>query len=249
MNQLQYFDQLQDVMMRSGQLVMQQFRGNYEIFEKQGYSLVTSVDLENEKFLKLELAKIVPGAGFLAEESGISQSASDLVWVIDPIDGTRNFVKGIPHFCIMVALTYKDEPIVAAIYQPATKEFYYAEKGKGLWLQGKRIQSIDRSMVIKSAIVVCSSADFSQIKLKLKENKIQVSRRYFGSAGIDAIYLAVGNIDFVIFRDIAWWDVAAGMLLIQEAGGLICHYEKSAIKNKYGTLKAGNKLFFDDCSW
>ncbi len=236
-------------MIRSGQLIMQKFRGNYEIFEKQSSSLVTSVDIENEKFLKLELAKIVPDAGFLAEESGVSGEASDLMWVIDPIDGTRNFVKGIPHFCIMVALTYKDEPIVSAIYQPVTKEFYYAERGKGLWLQGKRIQCIDRLISEKSAIVVCSGVDFNQIKLKLKENKTQVSRRYFGSAGIDAIYLAIGSIDFVIFRDIAWWDVAAGMLLIQESGGLICHYEKSTMKNKYGTLKAGNKLFFDDCSW
>src|SRR3989339_628365 len=242
MNNLQYFDQLQDLMIRSGQLVMQKFCGNYEIFEKYGASLVTSVDLENENFLKFELAKIVSDAGFLAEESGKSGQTSDLMWVIDPIDGTRNFVKGIPHFCIMVALTYKDEPILAAIYQPVTKQFYYAEKGKGLCLQGKRIELIDRSVRQKSAIVICSSADFGQIKLKIKENKIQISRRYFGSAGIDAIYLAMGNIDFVQYRDIAWWDIAAGMLFIREVGGLICHYEKSGTKNKYGTLKAGNKL-------
>jgi myo-inositol-1(or 4)-monophosphatase len=82
--------------------------------------------------------------------------------------------------------------------------------------------------------------------LKFKKNKIQISRRYFGSAGIDAVYLAVGSVDLVIFRNIAWWDVAAGMLLILEAGGLICQYEKSDIKHGYGTLKAGNKLFYHD---
>lgn len=246
MKQLQYYDQIFDVMTRSGGLVMQWFRGDYTVFEKQG-SVVTTVDFENEKFLKMELAKIVPQAGFLAEESGISGLTSDLMWVIDPLDGTRNFVKGIPHFCIMVALTYKDEPIVAAIYQPATKELYYAEKGKGLWLQGKQIQFVDRLFVTKSAIVVCSDLDFEHVKLKLKENKIQISRRYFGSAGIDAIYLAIGSIDFVILRDIAWWDVAAGMLLIQEAGKLICKYEKSAVGNIYGTLTAGNSVFLNDC--
>ncbi|MDP3788036.1 MAG: inositol monophosphatase [Candidatus Chromulinivorax sp.] len=261
MNNLQYFDQLQDVMVRSGQFVMQHFRNDYMVFEKHGFSIVTSVDIENEKFLKNELAKIVPQAGFLAEESGESGVVSlsghspnrakpgDFMWVIDPIDGTRNFVKGIPHFCIMVALTYKDEPIVAAIYQPVTQELYYAEKGKGLWLQGKQIHFVDRLMASKSAIVVCSDTEYRHIKLKLKENKVQVSRRYFGSAGMDAIYLAVGNIDLVMFNNIAWWDVAAGMLLIQEAGGLICHYEKSAKRKDYGTLHAGNSLFFDDCSW
>ncbi len=249
MNNLQYFDQLQDVMVRSGQFVMQHFRNDYTVFEKHGSSLVTSVDIENEKFLKLELAKIVPAAGFLAEESGESGVLSDFVWVIDPIDGTRNFIKGIPHFCIMVALTYKDEPIVAAVYQPVTQELYYAEKGKGLWLNGNRIQFVDRLIATKSVIVVCPDADYRHIKLKLKEKNIQISKRYFGSAGMDAVYLAVGNIDLVMFNNIAWWDIAAGMLLIQEAGGLICHYEKSAENTVYGTLHAGNSLFFDDCSW
>jgi myo-inositol-1(or 4)-monophosphatase len=249
MNNLQYFDQLQDLMIRSGQLVMQHFHGDYTVFEKNGSSIVTSIDIENEKFLKSELAKIVPHASFLAEESGVSEVTSDWMWVIDPIDGTRNFVKGIPHFCIMVALTYKDESIVAAIYQPVTKELYYAEKGKGLWLQGKRISCVDCLIKSKSALAVCSEIDLRSVKLKLKENNIQISRRYFGSAGIDAIYLAVGNIDLVIFSSIALWDVAAGMLLIQEAGGLICQYEKSSVKHNYGTLKAGNAVFFEDYSW
>ncbi|MBV8661096.1 MAG: inositol monophosphatase [Candidatus Dependentiae bacterium] len=245
MNDMQYFDQLQDVMIRSGQLVMQGFCNDFTIFEKQGNSLFTSIDLENEQFLKQEFSKIFPQAGFCAEESGLSGERSDWIWVIDPIDGTKNFIKGIPHFCIMVALTYKDDPMVAAIYQPITKELYYAEKGKGLWLNGiHRIEFADRLMQEKAALVVCDEADLQQVSLQLKENKIQVSRRHFGSAGIDAIYLAIGNIDFVIFRNIAWWDVAAGMLLIHEAGGLVCHYEKSHEKTGFGTLKAGNKLFF-----
>lgn len=249
MNNLQYFDQLQDVMVRSGQLVMQKFRGDYTVFEKNGSSLVTSVDLENEEFLKLELAKIVPAAGFLAEESGLSGCASDFMWVIDPIDGTKNFIKGIPHFCIMVALTYKNEPIVGAIYQPITQEFYYAEKGKGLWLQDNRIIFSNRSIEHNAVFVSCSEVDVRHIKLKLKETKLQISRRCFGSAGIDAVYLAVGNVDLIIFKDIAWWDIAAGMLLIQEAGGLICQHEKSMTRDGYGMLKAGNALFFGDNSW
>jgi myo-inositol-1(or 4)-monophosphatase len=248
MNDMQYFAQLQDVMIRSGQLVMQYFHGNYDVFEKEHSSLVTTVDFENEKFLKSELVKIMPEAGFLAEESGVSGAESDYIWVIDALDGTRNFAKGIPHFCIMIALTYKNEPIVAAIYQPMTQELYYAEKGKGLWLNGiTRIEFADRQIDSKGVIVICSDVDFQIMKLKLKENKIQISRRYFGSAGIDAIYLAAGNVDCIIFRNIAWWDVAAGMLLIEEAGSLIFHYEKSIENSVYGTLKAGNKLFFHDC--
>ena len=248
MHNLQYFDQLQDVMIRSGRLVMQYFGKDFQIFEKGHHSIVTAVDLENEQFLKDELAKIMPEAGFCAEESGLSGVQSDWIWVIDPLDGTKNFVKGIPHFCIMIALTYKDNPVLSAIYIPTTQQFYYAQEGKGAWLNGLRIESIDRSMKSKIAIVDCSVVDVQKIKLKLKENKIQISRRCFGSAGVDAVYLAPGAIDLMIFRDVAWWDVAAGMLLIQQAGGLICNYQKSVKKMGHGTLQAGNKLFFDDFS-
>src|SRR3990167_8236187 len=133
---MQYFDQLQDIMVRSGQLVMQYFRQEIQTFCKQDGSCVTNVDIENETFLKQELKKIVPQAGFIAEESGCQNDRCDYLWVIDPLDGTKNFIKGIPHFCISVALTLHGESVVAAIYNPVSKEFYYAEKGCGAWLNG-----------------------------------------------------------------------------------------------------------------
>jgi myo-inositol-1(or 4)-monophosphatase len=246
MNNVPYFDQLQDVMIRSGQLVMQYFKKDVAVFEKNSGSIVTAVDFENEKFLKDELAKIMPQAGFWAEESGITGAQADWMWVIDPLDGTKNFVKGLPHFCIMVALTYKNDPIVSAIYIPVFHEFYYAHKNQGAWRNGVCIKFADRSIKHNVALVDCSVDDMRKIKLKLKENKIQISRRYFGSAGIDAVYLATGVIDLIAFCDIAWWDVAAGILLIQESGGLVSDYQKSVKKIGYGTLRAGNKLFFDD---
>ena len=242
MHNLQYFEQLQDVMLQSGQLLMQYFNTNCAVFEKDGYSIFTLADIENEKFLKSELVKIYPNAGFCAEESGYSQAQSDWMWVIDPLDGTKNFVKGIPHFCSMVALTYKNRVMVSAIYLPAMQQFYYAEQGKGLWLNGKKIEFVDRLIQQKFAIIDCNA----QIKLKLKENNLQISRRYFGSAGIDAVYLATGAIDLIAFQDIAWWDVAAGILIIQESRGLVCNYTKSLKKDGYGTLIAGNKIFFED---
>lgn len=245
MKNLRYFDQLQDVMIRSGRLVMNYFKTDVEVFSKGSASIVTAVDLENEQFLKDELAKIMPQAGFCAEESGASGDVFDWIWVIDPLDGTKNFIKGIPHFCIMVALTYKNNPIVSAIYLPNTNELFYAEQGKGAWYNGQRLQKNDRTIQYGVALVECPVGQLSKIKLKLKENKIQISRRYFGSAGIDAVYLATGVIDLIIFDDIAWWDVAAGMLLICESGGLVCRYQQSLKKVGYGTLQAGNILFFD----
>ncbi len=244
MHNLKYYFQLQDIMMRSGRLVMNYFKADYAIFEKAKYSIVTAVDVENEAFLKKELALIMPQAGFCAEESGYDHNDSEWVWVIDPLDGTKNFVKGIPHFCIMVALTYKNETMVSAIYVPDLQEFYYAEKNHGAFCNGKVIEFKNRSIKGGFAFVDCSLDQVRDIRLKLKEKEIQISRRYFGSAGIDAIYVATGSIDLIVFQDIAWWDVAAGMLLIQESGGLVCDYRKSEEKIGYGALKAGNKLFF-----
>jgi len=86
------------------------------------------------------------------------------------------------------------------------------------------------------------------LRLKLNENSIQISQRYFGSAGIDAVYLGMGNIDYIVFEQAAWWDIAAGMLFIQEAGGLYFDYQKSEKLPGYGTLHAGNKIFFKDLS-
>lgn len=248
MAQLHYFDQIHPVMVESGRRVMQYFKSDISVFEKnKDTSLVSNVDLENEQFLKLKLAEIMPQAGFFAEESGIEQ-VSDWMWVIDAIDGTRNFIKGLPHFCIMIALTYKNEPMMSAIYQPVTQELYYAEKGKGLWLQGvERIVFLDRLQVTKTGIIVCSQdQDYKQARLQLKLRNLQASRRYFGCAGLDAIYLIQGNIDLMILKNIDWWDVAAGMLCIAEAGGLQYQYHR-LFKNQFkGDFYAGNSIFFED---
>jgi len=246
---MNYFDQIQDVMIRSGQLVMSSFRKDIEIFRKQDGSFVTNVDIENENFLKKELAMICPEAGFIAEESGFDSEQSDFVWVIDPLDGTKNFIHGIPHFCIMVALTFKNEPIVSAIYQPITQDLYYAQKGQGAWLNGSiRLKLRDLLFVKKSAIVV---VDDSYLQCVLSKKSIQealqnvsVSNRYFGSAGIDACYMATGSIDYIRFDSIAWWDVAAGMLLISEVQGLVCRYDKSVTKKGFGTFFAGHDWLY-----
>ncbi len=245
MKSLRYFDQINDVMTRSGQLVMGYYKKDFEIFKKTGTSLVTTADIENERFLMHELSQIVPQAGFIAEESGIIDAHHDYMWVIDPLDGTRNFVHGLPHFCIMIALMYKNELIMSAIYEPVTQQLYYAEQGKGAWLDGThRIHVNDRCKQTRSVIVVGDDTAVHIARKALGDSSIHVSRRYFGSAGLDAVFLATGVIDVMVAEHIAWWDVAAGMLLIREVVGLQCHYKKKDAHSLYGTLKAGKTLFF-----
>lgn len=246
---MQYFDQIEDIMVRSGQLVMQYFRQDLEIYCKTGGSLATNVDIENEIFLEQELLRIMPDAGILAEESGPKNEDREYVWVIDPLDGTRNFMQGIPHFCICIALTFRGEPIVAAIYNPITKDLYYAEKGLGTWLNGKsKIAIQDQNFENTGVLVVVNNQQLKQIKLQQKLTKscqnLQISNRYFGSAGLDSVYVAAGYLNFIVFENIAWWDVAAGMLLIEQAGGMVDWKMKSSKKSIKGKFIAGHPSIF-----
>jgi myo-inositol-1(or 4)-monophosphatase len=237
-------------MIQSGRLIMNSFRGDFEIIQKKDGSLCTSVDIQVEHLLRQGLHEINPDAGIIGEELGVQESQfaqnHDWHWVIDPLDGTKNFIHGIPHFCVMVALTYKNNPVMSAIYLPVTDDLYYAEEGKGLWLnKDRQIVYQDAVFVRKGSLVVCPQGVFAGMRTKANSKNIIISKRYFGSAGIDAIYLATGAIDFLMFENIAWWDVAPGILCIAESQGLRYAYKQDNKKTLSGDFAAGNKLFFD----
>ena len=242
---MQYFDRLQDVMARSGQLVMQYFRQEIQISCKQDGSLVTNVDIENEKFLKHELAAIMPQAGFMAEESGCENEQFDFMWVIDPLDGTKNFIKGIPYFCICVTLTLHGKPIVATIYNPITKELYYAEKGCGAWMNGTdKLEIQKKDFETTGIVVVVDENQLQRMKLQQEaqslSRRVHISNRNFGSVGLETAYVAAGYIDGMVFENAPWWDVAAGMLLIQESGGFVSWHVNSVDTMTKGSFVAGH---------
>ena len=219
---MDYFEPLQQLMRDSGALIMQHFRKEVVVESKSDGSIVTRVDKNNDLFLREGLSRIMPKAEFLTEELGSDEITSDYVWVVDPLDGTKNFVRGLPHFSISIALTYKNEPIVAAIYHPVEQNLYYAEKGKGSWLNGEKqlIMQKKRSFTKDSLFFVdiISAVNIIEKRPDLF-NKSNVSVRYFGSAALDAAYVAAGYVDCIFYNQLHWWDVAAGILLVKEAGG------------------------------
>lgn len=245
MDHLDYYQQLYNLLVTSGNLIMQAYRKDYSIITKHNCSAVTSVDIAVEQLLKIGLADLVSDADFYAEDTIMSQSQADWQWIIDPLDGTKNFIKQIPHFCIMVALTYKDKPMVAAIYNPVTEQFYYAAADKGFWINGEKFERAVRAIDTHIAFVSCLTEHEAAIQLKLQDKRLQISRRYFGSQGMDAIYLATGSLDLLWCDQIGWWDNAPAILIIQEAQGLVCHYQKNEKNSLTGTLRAGNPIFFD----
>lgn len=235
--------QVEPIIVQAGKILLSYYRTGLAREYKKDGSFATEADIQVEQFLVEHLKEVVPGAAFFVEEAGKIQG-NDYCWVIDPLDGTTNFAQGLPHFCISVALTYKHEPVIAFVYQPLLQKLFKAIKSGGAFLQGKRLPSIaDRTL--KESIIVFSFPYQQQegyFKFICEIEKKVYTARNFGAAALDQAYCAAGKVDSVMFCNLAWWDIAAGMLLIKEAGGQVMQFDGSAVDQSFTTFLAGNKL-------
>jgi len=183
---------------------------------------VSNADLKAEKIIIEELKKARPDYSIISEEDG-SESNKDKknTWIIDPIDGTTNFLHGIPHFAISIALRHKNEIISGLIYDPIKDEMFYAEKDNGSFFNNQRIR-----VSKKKEVNVCLFATGGKYK-----NEIDLPIRRSGSAALDMAYVAAGRYDGYFQNDLNLWDVAAGIIILKEAGGLINEIDLSQNKN------------------
>jgi myo-inositol-1(or 4)-monophosphatase len=237
-------DKLEPVMQKAGDILLSHFHKPLFAREKKNAGIVTQADIESEIFLKKELGKILPDAGFFAEESGPSGDNQDYCWVIDPLDGTTNFFYGIPYFCVSVALTYQGSPVLGYIYQPLTKELFYAQAGSGSYLNGAKITV----STPKQFSDVCISLSFPYTAADgyahLSSCAHEIVRqthifRSLGAAALDLAYVACGRLDGALSAGLGWWDVAAGILLVQEAGGHETDFEGKPVTQTYHSCIAG----------
>ena len=173
---------------------------------------VTNSDYKVEKIIISELSKSKKKYYLISEESGkIENENKNGCWIIDPIDGTTNFLNGIPHFAISIALKIKNEIISGVIYDPIKDEMFYAEKNNGAYLNNKRIR-----VSKKNNLDNCLFATGGKNEIKTKLNI-----RKFGSASLDLAYVAAGRYDGFFQKNLSLWDVAAGLILIKESGGKV----------------------------
>ena len=205
-------------------------------------NLVTDIDKKSEDLIIKYLKKPFPRHEFLAEERGGSRAACDYRWVIDPLDGTTNFTHGFPFFCVSIALEKGGSSILGVIYDPMREELFYAEKGKGAFLNKKRIQ-VSRTPKLKDSLLATGFAyNFKRARKSNIENFINFSLnsraiRRAGSAALDLSYVACGRFDGFWELDLYPWDTAAGSLIVKEAGGKISkflgktysHYDKELL--------------------
>lgn len=190
---------------------------------------VTQADKNSQKEIIKVIKNIFPQHGILAEEDEINEIEKEYCWIIDPLDGTVNFVHSLPMFCVSIGLKFKNEIISSIIYSPITKEIFIAEKNKGAWLNGKKIRVSKTEDLIRSLAVTGFPYYVKKDSMRVTRNftdimlKVQGVRR-LGSAALDMAYVACGRFDFFGEEGLKPWDIAAGVLIVKEAGGEISDY-------------------------
>ena len=204
---------------------------NLQVSTKGPGDFVTSADKRTEKILIGEIQKAHPEHEIITEETGIiNKSNVEKKWIIDPIDGTMNFLNGIPQFAISIAYEEKGEIICGVIFNPILNEMFVAEKGNGAYLNNSRIRVSNKKKIKDALLVTGGPKGNSKIKNKIFSEYINVSNnvsnvRKFGSAALDMAYVACGRFDGYWQRELNYWDVAAGIIILKEAGGLINFFE------------------------
>ena len=206
---------------------------NLQVSTKGPGDFVSSADKRTEKIIIDELLKAHPDYGILSEESGvINEKNKTNKWIIDPIDGTSNFLNGIPQFAISVGYEEEGDIQCGVIFNPIMNEMFCAEKGNGAYLNNTRIRVSNKKQLRDSLIVTGGPKGSSKIKDKIFSEYIVVSKnvsnvRKLGSAALDIAYVACGRFDGYWQRELNYWDIAAGLIILREAGGFIEFFDNN----------------------
>ncbi len=217
-------DVIEEAVRLAGNILLEKFNQPKKIKNKGPKDIVTDVDLEVERKIFKHLESNYPEMYMVGEESFTGKMPEGFVWIVDPLDGTRNYAAGIPIFSVVVALSYNGEVVAGANFDPKKNELFEAEKGKGAFLNGKKIKISDKTDIEKSII----GMDFSysdnggkfglEIIQKLWPDIQTV--RIIGSSALGISYVATGRTDLYFNYNLKPWDIAAGILLIEESGGI-----------------------------
>jgi myo-inositol-1(or 4)-monophosphatase len=200
------------------------------VVQKGRMDYASEVDADAEKVIVKELKRAYPEYGILGEEGGVQGNSGRYMWVIDPLDGTSNYLRGFPHYCVSIALVENGEPLDAVIFDPLRNELFTASRGSGAVLNDRRIRVTDRKdlagAMIHTGFPPRERARVST-QLKCVDSLLTQAEdiRRTGSAALDLAYVACGRADAYFEAGVKAWDIAAGVLLVREAGGRVCDFK------------------------
>lgn len=217
-----------------GKIIRQAYGRAHNIRKKSAVSLVTETDMAADRAIRRRILKAFPDHGLLTEEQAAVESRSPYRWIIDPLDGTTNFAHQIPLFGVSIGLEYQGDIILAGIYNPILNELFFAEKGKGAFLNGKRIRVSKTGSMIDSLLVTGFPYDRqkkARFYLKFVQAFMQRCRgvRRLGAASIDLAYVACGRFEAYWEFNLKPWDMAAGKLIVEEAGGKMTNFKGGSV--------------------
>ena len=234
----------------AGKILKENIGNSINIQTKNDFDYVTEIDKKCEEQIINLIKEHFPDHSILAEESGYSDKKSDNLWIIDPLDGTTNFIHNTPHCAVSIAFERKKEIILGVIYDPFRDELFYAEKEKGAYCNNKQIYTSNQHDI--SHCLVATGFPFRNRDILTKylnvfaEIFLQVSGiRRTGSAALDLAYVACGRYDGFWELKLCPWDVAAGSIILKEAGGIITDFEKKGDHVRTGNVIASNEHIHD----
>jgi myo-inositol-1(or 4)-monophosphatase len=210
-------------------------------------NFVSAADHRAEEILCAELSAARPGYGFLGEEGGRREGTDRThTWIVDPLDGTSNFLHGIPHFAISIGLEREGEIVAGLVYNPIDDELFTAERGKGAFLNDRRLRVAARQR-LADAVIACGLPHLGRGDLALNNRELAAVQpkvaglRRFGAAALDLAWVAAGRFDGFWERGLSPWDVAAGSILVREAGGFVTDLDGADTPWISGDVVAGNE--------
>lgn len=236
----------------AGRIQRRYFRQQPEIRKKGPIDLVTEADLEVERLFRQLISTRFPSHVVLGEETPVAEAATDAPapryrWIIDPIDGTTNFAHGLAAFCVSIALEIDGRIDVAVVYDPMADELFTAERGEGAWLNGTRLRVSPQTTLIDSLLVT----GFPYTIAQRRQRQVEVFSaflgqtrgvRRLGSAAIDLCYVAAGRFEGFWEEQLHVWDIAAAVLIVEEAGGLVTNFHGAPVDLFRGQIVASNGL-------
>ena len=241
-----YLDAAMHAARKAGDLLRTHFHQPRHVNAKEKHDIKLEIDVQSQELITQALLKNFPNHALYGEEGIVGDQTSEFQWVVDPLDGTVNYFYGIPHFCISIALRCQSEIIVGVIYDPMRDEIWTVQKGGEPKLNGRICRVSERTELRDAIVTVGLSKTDATIEsgMPLLQSMVRKARkcRLMGSAALEMAYLACGRIDVYIEHGISLWDIAAGWILVESAGGVVEMTLRTDMKDKYNIVASSGRI-------
>ncbi len=241
-----YLDVAEKAARAAGELLRQNFQRPLRVNSAEAHDIKLEIDVQAQKLITKLLLEEFPEHALYGEEGIVGDQSCEHQWVVDPLDGTVNYFYGIPHFCVSIALRVRSEIMVGVVYDPIREEMWTGQKGETPRLNGHHFRVSDRADLAEAVVSVGLSKTGVTIEAGLPLFLKLVHRarkcRLLGSAALDMAYVACGRLDAYIEQGISLWDIAAGWLLIENAGGTVDLRPREDMKDKYSIIASNGVI-------